>query len=160
VAIKISNLQQISDQFEQQGYYYSDLSLDFAHDTIFSTTIGKIIEKNDVKIDLNKQAIMNSLRNLFRTKPGQRFLFPLYGLNLESYLFEAVNENNARNLGDQIVKAIQNFEQRVRVAYCNVNMKPDEGTYDITIVVEIPILRNTMSINTLLDVKSQSFIFI
>jgi hypothetical protein len=43
---------------------------------------------------------------------------------------------------------------------CNIIAKPDDNEYDITIVVKIPILNSVASINTLLDVKNQSFIFL
>ena len=160
MAIKISNLQQISDQYKQKDYYYKDLHLDFEKSSNFSTSLNRKIEGNDVKIDFDESAIRNSLRNLFNTKPGQRFLFPLYGLDLYQFLFEAVSEFNGQLIGEKIVTSIENFEPRVSVVECNIIAKPDDNEYDITIVVKIPILNSVASINTLLDVKNQSFIFL
>jgi phage baseplate assembly protein W len=160
MAIKISNLQQISDQYKQKDYYYKDLHLDFEKSSNFSTSLNRKIEGNDVKIDFDESAIRNSLRNLFNTKPGQRFLFPLYGLDLYQFLFEAVSEFNGQLIGEKIVTSIENFEPRVSVVECNIIAKPDDNEYDITIVVKIPILNSVASINTLLDIKNQSFIFL
>ena len=160
MAIKISNLQQISDQYKQKAYYYKDLHLDFEKSGEFSTSLNRKIEGNDVKVDFDESAIRNSLRNLFNTKPGQRFLFPLYGLDLYQFLFEAVSEFNGQLIGEKIVTSIENFEPRVSVVECNVIAKPDDNEYDITIVVKIPILNSLASINTMLDVKTQSFIFL
>lgn len=160
MAIKISNLQQISDQYKQKAYYYKDLHLDFEKSSEFSTSLNKKIEGNDVKVDFDESAIRNSLKNLFNTKPGQRFLFPLYGLDLNQYLFEAVNEFNGQLIGEKIVTSIENYEPRVSVLECNVIAKPDDNEYDITIVVKIPIFNSTASINTLLDIKTQSFVFV
>lgn len=160
MAIKISNLQQISNQYKQKDYYYKDLHLDFEKSSNFSTSLNRKIEGNDVKIDFDESAIRNSLRNLFNTKPGQRFLFPLYGLDLYQFLFEAVSEFNGQLIGEKIVTSIENFEPRVSVVECNIIAKPDDNEYDITIVVKIPILNSVASINTLLDVKNQSFIFL
>jgi phage baseplate assembly protein W len=160
MAIKISNLQQIANQYAQKAYYYKDLHLDFEKNGEYNTTLGKKIEGNDLKVDFDESAIRNSLKNLFNTKPGQRFLFPLYGLDLYQYLFEAVNEFNGQLIGEKIVTSIENFEPRVVVRECNVVAMPDDNQYDITIIVEIPILNSLASINTALDIKTQSFIFI
>ena len=160
MAIKISNLQQISDQYKQKAYYYKDLHLDFEKSGEFNTTLNRKIEGNDLKVDFDETAIRNSLKNLFNTKPGQRFLFPLYGLDLHQYLFEAVSEFNGQLIGEKIVTSIENFEPRVSVVECNVVAMPDDNQYDITIIVSIPIFNSVASINTILDTKNQSFVFI
>lgn len=159
MAIKLTNLQQISEQYRQQEYYYKDLHLDFTKSGEFSTSLNKKIDGNDVQVDYDDEAIKNSLRNLFNTRPGQRFLFPLYGLDLYQYLFEAVSEDNGRIIGESIVSAIEKFEPRVTVLKCQVIAVPDELQYEITIIVGIPILNTTTSINTSLDTKSKTFIF-
>ena len=118
------------------------------------------IEGNDLQVDYDEIAIKNSLKNLFNTKPGQRFLFPLYGLDLNQFLFEGVNEINGQMIGEKIVRSIELYEPRVRLRQCKVVAKPDDNEYDITIIVEIPIINSTASINTRLDIKNQSFIFL
>jgi len=160
VAIKISNLERVSEQYKQKDYYYKDLHLDLTKSGIFSPALNQKIDGNDIQIDYDESAIKNSLRNLFNTKPGQRFLFPLYGLDLNLYLFEAITEHNGRIIGERIVNAIQTFEPRVTIVNCNVVSIPDDNQYNITIIVSIPIFNTTTSINTILDVKSQSFVFV
>jgi len=113
-----------------------------------------------VRVDYDESAIRNSLKNLFNTKPGQRFLFPLYGLDLNQFLFEAVTEENGQSIGEKIVTSIEKYEPRVTLIKCNVVAKPDDNEYDITIIVSIPIFNTTASINTTLDIKTQSFIFV
>jgi phage baseplate assembly protein W len=160
MAIKISNLQQIADQYAQKAYYYKDLHLDFEKDGVFSTSLNRKIEGNDISVDYDESAIKNSLKNLFNTKPGQRFLFPKYGLDLNQFLFEAINEFNGQLIGEKIVTSIETFEPRVKLRECNIIAKPDDNEYEITIIVEIPIFNTTASINTKLDVKNQTFIFV
>jgi phage baseplate assembly protein W len=160
VAIKISNLEQISQLYSQKDYYYKDLHLDFTRDGNFSPALNRNIEGNDVQVDYDESAIKNSLRNLFNTRPGQRFLFPKYGLDLNQYLFEAVSEFNGQIIGENIVTSIKNFEPRVVVRRCDVVAKPDDNEYDITIIVEIPILNTNASINMLLDARNKSFILV
>lgn len=160
MAIKISNLEAISKQFEQKTHVYKDLHLDFEKSFEFNTTLNKRIEGNDVRVDYDEAAIRNSLLNLFNTKPGQRFLFPLYGLDLNQFLFEAVSEENGQIIGEKIVTSIEKYEPRVRLQRCSVVAMPDDNQYDITIMITIPILNTTTSINTTLDVKTQSFIYL
>lgn len=160
MAIKISNLEAISKQYEQRTHVFKDLHLDFEKSFEFNTTLNKRIEGNDIRVDFDEMAIRNSLKNLFNTKPGQRFLFPLYGLDLNQFLFEAVSEENGQIIGEKIVTSIETYEPRVRLQRCNVVAMPDDNQYDITIIISIPILNTTSSINTILDTKTQSFIFL
>ena len=160
MAIKIANLEQIAEQFKQKQYVFKDLRLDFAKSSEFSTSQQRKIEGNDVQVDFDERAIRNSLRNLFNTLPGQRFLFPLYGLDIYQWLFEPITEINGQMIGERIVTAIDKYEPRVKLERCNVVAKPDDNEYEITIIVSIPILNTTTSINTILDVKQQSFIFV
>ena len=160
MAIKIPSLERIADQYKQQNYAFKDLHLDFQKATHYDPTFKQRVEKNDIAVDYDEQAIRNSLKNLFNTLPGQRFLFPLYGLDLYQYLFESVSEINGQMIGEKIVTAIDKYEPRVTVQRCSVVAKPDDNEYDITIVLLIPLFNRTTSINTILDVKQQSFIFL
>jgi len=160
VAIKISNLQQISELYKQKSYYYKDLHLDFGQAGNYSTQYQQQVDGNDVRVYYDESAIRNSLRNLFTTRPGQRFLFPRYGLDLDKYLFETVNEINGQMIGEAIVTAIRYFEPRVTVRKCNIIAMPEDNAYDITIIVEIPIINRVVPINTSLDVKGKSFVFL
>jgi len=160
MAIKIANLEQIADQFKQKQFAFKDLHLDFEKSGEYNTTLQRKIEGNDIKVDFDESAIRNSLKNLFNTRPGQRFLFPLYGLDFYQYLFETVSQENGQLIGEKIVTAVENFEPRVRIQQCNVVAKPDDNEYEITLIVSIPIFNTVASINTILDTKNQTFIFV
>lgn len=158
VAIKIPNLQALSDRTAGNRYTFQDLHLDFAQDKTFQTTFGDFVETNEIQVDYDDKAIRNSLLNLFNTLPGQRILFPEYGLDFYRYLFEPITLDNARSIGEDIVAAIDKYESRVEVINCNVDPKPDENVYDITLVVSLPVLSRTIEIETSFDIKNQNFI--
>ena len=160
MAIKIANLEQIADQFKQKQFAFKDLHLDLEKTSIYNPVLRTRIDGNDVNVDFDESAIRNSLKNLFNTRPGQRFLFPLYGLDLYQYLFETVSQENGQLIGERIVTSVENFEPRVRVQNCNVVAKPDDNEYEITLIVSIPIFNTVASINTILDTKNQTFIFV
>ena len=143
-----------------QNFVYSDIHLDIATSSDYSTEALQVIKKNDIKVDYDLNAIKNSLNNLFNTRPGQRFLFPNYGLNLSQFIFEPVTEYNGRLIGEKIVRSIQLFETRVTLKQCNVSLMPDENEYDINLILEFPVFNTRASINTVLDIRSQVFTFV
>jgi len=160
VAIKITNLDKIAKEYEIKNHLYKDLHLDFSRNYVFNTTLNSRIDGNDLQVDYDVNAIINSLKNLFNTKPGQRFLFPLYGLDLNQYVFEAITPDNGRMIGEKISNSIETFEPRVTLLQCKVESDPDQNQYDITIIVYIPLFNTTSSLNSTLDVKTQTFIFV
>jgi phage baseplate assembly protein W len=158
VAIKLKTLATIGRELKDKKFTFKDLHLDFEKSSVFNTALGRKIEGNDIKVSFDDNAIKNSLRNLFNTKPGQRFLFPRYGMDLNPFLFEAVTSFNAQALGERIVSTIETFETRVSVIQCDVTPLFDDNSYDILLILGLPLLQTTFAINTTLDLQSQSFI--
>ena len=160
VAIKISNLQQISDQYAIKNFVYSDLHLDLTRKGRYNPEVKSLVESPDFLLDYDESAIKNSLRNLFNTRPSQRILFPEYGLDLYQLLFEPVTETNARVLGERMVNGINRYEPRVRVKTCTVEPYPDDQLYYITLVLEFPLFNTIQTLNINLDMKTRGFVFI
>jgi len=159
VAIKIARLEKVVERYSRKEYAYKDLHLDFTKAGNYDAVLQKKINENDIEVDYDRNAIKNSLRNLFNTRPGQRFLFPEYGLSLDRYLFEAITDENAETIGETIVRAVELYEPRVSLELCTVIPKPDENQYDISLMVGIPLFNTTATINSLLNVKTQTFVF-
>jgi phage baseplate assembly protein W len=157
MAIKIKNLEKIASTYTEQGYVYKDLSLDIAQTKIQAPGYGIPVPGADIRASFDIAAVTNSLQNLFGTSPGQRFLFPEYGLDLRPFLFSPINEANGNVLGNKIFATINTWEQRVTVQSVQVNIDPDNNQYIINIILEIPSLNLVTTINTLLDIKKQTF---
>lgn len=160
MAIRISPLQEVSKHLESQRYVYKDLALDIQKDFQYNTVTEQKIDKNDLLVSYDQQAIANSIRNLFTTTPGQRFLFPLYGLDLRRFLFEPINEATARTIGETITRAITTFEPRVAIEACNVIGYPDSNQYEIELILQLPVFQTSYAINSVLDIKTEKFTFI
>jgi phage baseplate assembly protein W len=160
VAIKIAKLEQISNAIESSRYVFQDLHLDFKKKQEYSPLLQNKIDGNDIAVDYDEDCIRNSILNLFNTRPGQRFLFPRYGLSLHQYLFDAITAENAELIGEAIVRAVTQFESRAVVRQCRVVPKYDDNEYLITLILHIPLFNTTTSINSTLDIKSQSFAFV
>lgn len=160
MAIKIAKLEQISNALESSRYVFQDLHLDFKKKQEYSPLLQNKIDGNDIAVDYDEDCIRNSILNLFNTRPGQRFLFPRYGLSLHQYLFDAITTENAELIGEAIVRAVTQFETRAVVRQCRVVPKYDLNEYFITLILHIPLFNTTSSINSTLNIKTQSFAFV
>lgn len=160
MAIKIAKLEQISSAIGKSQYAFQDLHLDFRKKQEYSALLQNKIEGNDIDVDYDEDCIRNSILNLFNTRPGQRFLFPRYGLSLHQYLFDAMSTENAEMIGEAIVRAVTQFETRAVVRQCRVVPNYEQNEYLITLILHVPLFNTTSSINSSLDVKSQTFAFV
>lgn len=160
MAIKLKSLERISKTYSDQGYVFKDINFDLAFSEIENPGVKLPIPGNDIKASFDLGAIRNSLQNLFNTIPGQRFLFPEYGTDLYQYIFLPITDSTGDAIRNKIIRSIQTFERRVTILEVNVTPDTDNNKYDITIVLQIPIFRNTTTLNGELNIKSQSFIFL
>lgn len=157
MAIKLKNLEQIANTYNEQRFIYKDLSLDIAQTKLQAPGYRIPVPGADIRASFDAAAITNSLQNLFNTAPGQRFLFPEYGMDLKPYLFNPITEQAGDALGSEIFAAISTWEQRVRVINVIVNLNPDNNEYIINIIIEIPDLTITTTVDMVLDIKKQTF---
>jgi phage baseplate assembly protein W len=127
-SISFTGLQKVT---VSNKYTYSDLHLDF------NNPINK-----DLQADYDASAIKNSIYSLFNTLPGQNLLNPLYGLDLSQYLFEQINETNARNIGNAIVNGLPMYETRITVSNVDITLNINEQTYYIELSIVMPYLNN------------------
>ena len=160
MAIRIPVLDKISKTRVDRKALYRDIALDLRPQIMSSTELGYVTNDTEIKGDVNLEAIRNSLRNLFNTMPGQRFLWPDYGLDFYQFLFWPITEGNGQIIGDTLLRVIEKFEPRVYVQNVNVVGDPDNSAYNITISIIIPTLGMSITDNYNLDTKNQTFIFI
>jgi phage baseplate assembly protein W len=160
MAIKINSLEQIAKTYTDQQYVYKDLSLDIKYTKIKKAGFNTSITSSDIKADFDVSAIKNSLTNLFNTLPGQRFLFPEYGLDLYQFIFEPITVNSGDLIGNAIFNGIKTFEPRVNPRQVRVVADPDNNQYLITIIIDIPIYNITVNTDYIFNTKNESFIFI
>jgi phage baseplate assembly protein W len=160
MAIKLKSLEQLAKTYTEQRYVYKDLSLDLQQSSLQEPGFNLPIPGTDIKASFDLGAIRNSLQNLFNTLPGQRFLFPEYGLDLHQFLFLPISDNTSQAIADKMLRGIQRFEPRVSVQNINVIPDIDNNTYNITIVVQIPIFQQNSILTGQLNIKTQTFTFL
>jgi len=123
------------------GYLYKDISLDIKTE-VNVLPRGLFREENvtDIVSSKDEGAIINSLRNIFNTVPGQKLLSPEFGLDLRRYLFDPLTTDIAQNIGDTILQGLQRYEPRIIVNRVDVFADFDENQYIITLYITIPTL--------------------
>ena len=105
----------------------------------------------DLTVLRNENAIKRSVRNIVQTIPTERFFNSILGSDVRGLLFDNfVDFGTASVIEDQIKIAIENFEPRVDNLQVNVNPKPDDNEFEVTVFFEI----------VGLDAPVQSFTFI
>jgi phage baseplate assembly protein W len=157
MAVKIDILETLSKQYIDKKYTYKDLTLDIAKADLYEPGYKTPVPGSDIKASFDENAIANSLINLFNTLPGQRFLFPDYGLNVNQYLFLPITRSIGQAIGEQMLNTINTYEPRVSVENINVTADPDNNRYLITISILIPSLNKVTIFNSELNTESRSF---
>nr|WP_068890804.1 GPW/gp25 family protein [Pedobacter panaciterrae] len=102
----------------------------------FPPTFSK--QTNQVLMTSDEDDINKSLEILLSTTIGERFLQPLYGCNLENYVFEAMSTSTETSIKITVKNAILMFEPRIKLLV--VNLLDDfitEGRIDILVDYEV-----------------------
>jgi len=91
----------------------------------------------DLPVLKNENAIRRSVRNIVETIPTERFFNSLLGSDVRRSLFEFVDFGTASVIQDQILVAIENFEERVENLQVIVDPIPDDNTFNVTVIFDI-----------------------
>jgi phage baseplate assembly protein W len=79
---------------------------------------------------LTKDQVKANLINLFLTSPGERLQNPLFGVGLNSLLFE--NDVNTSQIKSLIEKQVQLYIPNVIIQNVDLDLKEDENKLTIT----------------------------
>ena len=142
MAIKL-NIAKSPDYVERslrEGYLYKDLRFDLNLNNTQGKELFRSNDDRDLESLYDGAAILNSIKNILTTSPGEKLLNPLFGLDLRHYLFEAVSETKAFFLGQDLLLGLTNQEPRVNVDAVDVVAAIDDMEYDITLDISVPTL--------------------
>lgn len=118
---------------------YSDIDMDIVRQT-----------DGDLKKDTDVNAIVNSLNNIVSTMQGSRRMLPEFAQDIWNLLFDPIDEDTARLIGDRILEAIQIWEDRVEVRRVTIDPDYDSNQYNISVDFKIKKLEETKAINYIL----------
>ena len=91
----------------------------------------------DLPVLKNENAIRRSVRNLVQTIPGERFFNPLLGSSVYESLFDLYDFGTSTLIEQEIITTLENFEPRVANVQVQVDPRPDQNNFDITIFFDI-----------------------
>ena len=117
MAVRLDNLKltSIEEKSLESGYLYKDIKFDLE-----MTRFGKpeLYSEQTLK-DLDElqdgQSVINSVKNILTTTPGQKLLNPTLGLDFRSYLFEPINTTTSYFLGQFIYSNLGVQEPRINL---------------------------------------------
>lgn len=143
----------------QDNFTYVDFNLDLQENLLDSST--NFVDKNnasrDIKVAYDLNAIRNSIKNIFSTIPGDRFLLPEFGANLLAYVFEPISDMAGNSIAHSIHDTIDTWEPRVNISNLTITGYKDRNEYEITILLSVPFSNESLNIKALLTREGISF---
>ena len=92
----------------------------------------------DLTVLRNENAIKRSVRTSVQTIPSERFFNSILGSDVRDLLFDNfVDFGTASAIEDQIIISIENFEPRVDNLQVNVEPRPDQNEFEVTVSFDI-----------------------
>ena len=140
MAVRLDNLKltSIEEKSLESGYLYKDVKFDLE-----MTRFGKLeLYSEQTLRDLDElqdgQSVINSVKNILTTTPGQKLLSPTFGLDFRSYLFEPINTTTSYFLAQFIYSNLGVQEPRVTLEGVSIEGIEDQNQYNIDISFSIP----------------------
>lgn len=129
------NINSLNNSSTGKKYTFSDLNLFFEEkQTSGNTRNSDVSPGNDLLIDYDLNAIKNSIQNiLFQT----RYTSDL-NIDLKSHIGEVVSELRANTIGEEIERAIVNYEPRIVVKKIYIYANVDQNSYNIAMNISAP----------------------
>lgn len=92
---------------------------------------------NDVYKKTEAAAVRQSIKNLLMTNRGSVPFKPVYGGNLESFLFQLDTEIEAYDIEEAVRTQIELFEPRAVLRRVTANIQGDYNSVSLTIVFQV-----------------------
>jgi len=105
---------------------YSDIDLTFS-----PRSTGDIFKKTDAA------AVKQSVKNILLTNHGEKPFDHYYGGNLNSFLFENMEDMDDYEMRDVISAAIHNHEPRAILKGVQVNALPDNNKIEVSVKFQV-----------------------
>jgi hypothetical protein len=97
-----------------------------------------VFRNGTVVMTADEEDIQASLQILFRTAPGERFLQPKYGLDMNALMFEPLSTTLRTFVVDRVRTAILIHEPRIQLLNLQIDSPdPDGGSLRILLEYEV-----------------------
>lgn len=104
---------------------------------IYSDINNDTPNKNPLKIDI--ESVIQSIRNIIRTRRTEVLFLPEFGFNPEGSLFEQITDTGALVLFQELVNNITFWDNRIILDLSRTNIVPDmdNNSYKVTVYFKI-----------------------
>jgi phage baseplate assembly protein W len=140
MAVRLDNLKltSIEEKSLESGYLYKDVKLDLAMTRFGKPGLYSEQTLKDIDELQDGQSVINAVKNILTTTPGQKLLNPTFGLDFRSYLFEPINTTTSYFLAQFIYSNLGVQEPRVTLEGVSIEGIEDQNQYNIDISFSIP----------------------
>lgn len=118
-----------------QNKEYVDIDLSFA-----AKGAGDVYKKNSVS------SVTQSLKNLLMTNRTEKPFSPYFGANLNSYLFELLDQGTVNEMQNAIVQNIEVFEPRINPDTLQVIPETDINGNSVTLTIIFNIVNSSKTV--------------
>jgi len=118
-----------------QNKEYVDIDLSFA-----AKGAGDVYKKNAVS------SVTQSLKNLLMTNRTEKPFSPYFGANLNSYLFELLDQGTVNEMQNAIVQNIEVFEPRINPDTLQVIPEADINGNSLTLTIIFNIVNSSKTV--------------
>ena len=99
----------------------------------FNVDMDRDPRSHDILKDMDVEALKTSIRSILLTIPGTRRMQPEFGANLESKLFEPLDETTGRAIGKIITEQIEQWDSAITIRQVAIEVDEDNHRYNISI---------------------------
>lgn len=92
------------------------------------------------------QCLYQSINNIVNTVKGERLFQPEFGVDLESLLFELINDLTAFSIFSEMTAGVVRWEPRILIAFGQSNITPDPTNFKYDGVVSFQVKNLTNQI--------------
>lgn len=118
-----------------QNKEYVDIDLSFA-----AKGAGDVYKKNSIS------SVTQSLKNLLMTNRTEKPFSPYFGANLNSYLFELLDQGTVNEMQNAIVQNIEVFEPRINPDTLQVIPEADINGNSVTLTIIFNIVNSSKTV--------------
>ena len=140
MAVRLDNLKltSIEKKSLDSGYLYKDVKFDLDMTRSGKSALYSEQTLKDLDELQDGQSVINAVKNILTTTPGQKLLNPTLGLDFRSYLFEPINTTTAYFMAQFIYSNLGVQEPRIDLQGISIEGLEDQNQYDINISFSIP----------------------
>ena len=93
----------------------------------------------DREYSLNERAVYQSIINILQTRRGERLFSPNFGVDLDSYIFDTMDNTTEQLVMQEIGSSIESTDNRILVDYdkSEVRAKGDTNVLELLLVFEL-----------------------